>query len=403
MTKIVPSGWKVLSIGEIGDVVSGGTPSTSDKTNFDGNIAWITPADLSGYKSKYISHGRRNLSEKGYAECSAKLMPKGSVLFTSRAPIGYVAIAENDIATNQGFKSIVVKDCIVSDYLYYYLKYAIWLIEERASGTTFKEISAKAFKEIPITVPPLSEQYRIVDKIEELFSELDKGVAELQKVKTQLKIYRQAVLNEAFGHLLNNTIPLSECVKKIFDGPFGSNLKTADYVNKGVRVVRLENIKNQWFDNSKQSFITKEKYDTIQTHTAFPDDVIMATFLADETKVCLLPSEIPFAVNKADCIVIRPNEINIPKFLMYFLSSRIAYQQLNMQIHGATRPRVNTKQIKKIQIPALSTNEQNKIIQKIESRLYICDKIQQTVDESLKKTEYLRQSILKQAFEGKLV
>lgn len=391
--KILPDGWKMITLKQAANYVNGRAFKPAEWEN--SGMPIIRIQNLNNPGAKY------NFSTKKHDE--KFLVKSGDLLFAWAASLGAFIWTGKNAWLNQHIFRVEPNAIIDKLYLYYALKNVISDIYAKTHGSGMVHITKEPFLSMQIPLPSLPEQYRIVAKIEGLFSELDKGVVALQKVKAQLKVYRQAVLNEAFGHLLNNTIPLCECVKKIFDGPFGSNLKTADYVNKGVRVVRLENIKNQWFDNSKQSFITKEKYDTIQTHTAFPDDVIMATFLADETKVCLLPSEIPFAVNKADCIVIRPNEINIPKFLMYFLSSRIAYQQLNMQIHGATRPRVNTKQIKKIQIPALSTNEQNKIIQEIESRLSVCDKIQQTVDESLKKAEQLRQSILKQAFEGKLV
>ena len=117
-----PQGWEVKTLGEVGKVVSGGTPSTSNKDNFDGEIAWITPADLSGYKEKYISKGKRNLSEQGLKNSSARLLPPNSILFSSRAPIGYVAIASNTLCTNQGFKNLIPNDDVSSEYIYYFLK-----------------------------------------------------------------------------------------------------------------------------------------------------------------------------------------------------------------------------------------------------------------------------------------
>ena len=168
--------YKKVKISDIGKIVSGATPKTKDVDNYGGSIAWITPADLSGYTSKYISHGSRNITQKGYDSCPTHLMPRGTVLFSSRAPIGYVAIAENSICTNQGFKSIVPNDDIDSEFLYYQLQYLRKKIQEKGSGTTFKEISGKVLGETDIVVPSLEEQFRIVARIEELFSELDKAV-----------------------------------------------------------------------------------------------------------------------------------------------------------------------------------------------------------------------------------
>lgn len=184
---------------DIGDIVSGATPKTTVAENFGGAIPWLTPADLSGYTQKYISHGARNLTKQGYDSCSTQIMPSGTVLFSSRAPIGYTAIAKNPICTNQGFKSIVPKPFVNSEFLYYQLIYLRKTIQEMGSGTTFKEISAKKFGAVQVIVPPLPEQERIVARIEKLLSQLDASVAELKMAKERLKVYRQAVLKEAFG------------------------------------------------------------------------------------------------------------------------------------------------------------------------------------------------------------
>lgn len=312
---------------EIGEIVSGATPKTTDEGNFGGEIAWITPADLSGYTSKYVSGGARSLTQKGYDSCATHMMPAGTVLFSSRAPIGYVVIAQNDICTNQGFKSVVPKDYVDSEFLYYQLKYLKPTIQDMGSGTTFKELSAKRFGNVRVWIPQIREQKRIVARIEELFSELDNGVETLNTVKAQLKVYRQAVLMEAFRGLENFTT-LESISERIFDGPFGSNLKTADYTKSGIRVVRLENLKDGWFDDSRQSFVTQEKYDTISEHTVYPTDLIMSTFIADSIKVCFIPEYVGFAVNKADCIGIRLKPGYLQKFVMFFLMTKTAYNSL---------------------------------------------------------------------------
>jgi len=196
--KAVPEGWVEVKIRDLGEVVSGGTPSTKNPDYWSNEIAWISPVDLSGYTKKYISHGKKSISRAGLENSSAKLMPAGSILFSSRAPIGYVAIASGDISTNQGFKSLVASQHIFGEYIYYYLKASKQLAEEYASGTTFKELSGKAFANLPVPLPPIAEQQRIVDKIEELFSDLDSGINSLKTAQQQLKVYRQAVLKWAF-------------------------------------------------------------------------------------------------------------------------------------------------------------------------------------------------------------
>ena len=148
------SKWKECKISDIGTVVGGATPSTKKAENYEGgNIAWITPKDLSNFSGRYIKHGERNITETGLKSCSTQLLPPNTILFSSRAPIGYVAIAENEVCTNQGFKSIIPNDNIDFLFLYYLLKYKKNFIEHMGSGTTFKEISGNTMKNIQVCVP----------------------------------------------------------------------------------------------------------------------------------------------------------------------------------------------------------------------------------------------------------
>ena len=165
--------WRECRIGEIANIVGGSTPSTADPSNFNGEIPWLTPKDLSGPHERYVSRGERNLSRKGLESCSAQLLPTGTVLFTSRAPIGYVAIAKNPMATNQGFRNLIPKPGLDSEFLYYWLRAHTQELQRHASGSTFQELTGSALAQIRICVPPLPEQRAIAhilgtldDKIE---------------------------------------------------------------------------------------------------------------------------------------------------------------------------------------------------------------------------------------------
>lgn len=195
----IPPDWSWATMGDIAEVIGGGTPKTKDPTNFEGgDIPWLTPADLSGYSEKIIGKGARNITQKGLETSSARLMPPGTVLFTSRAPIGYVVIASNEISTNQGFKSFVLKSKdILPDYVYWWLKGNKDLAESYASGTTFLELSGAKAKQLPIPLAPFEQQKRIVAEIEKQFSRLDEAVANLKRVKANLKRYKAAVLKAA--------------------------------------------------------------------------------------------------------------------------------------------------------------------------------------------------------------
>ena len=146
--------WPYCALSDIGSIVAGGTPSKSKSEYYaEQGIAWITPKDLSIDKSKFISHGENDISELGFSKSSATKMPAGTVLFSSRAPIGYIAIAQNEITTNQGFKSVIPHENIGTTYVYFLLKKLLPTIEGMASGSTFKEISGAGMKSVPTVMP----------------------------------------------------------------------------------------------------------------------------------------------------------------------------------------------------------------------------------------------------------
>lgn len=166
---MIPKGWRIGTISDLGDVVGGATPSKKEEKFYTKEgIPWITPKDLSENKNKYISKGEIDITEEGYRNSSTQLMPKGTVLFSSRAPIGYIAISQNEVTTNQGFKSVVPKSEVGSEFVYYFLKSNLSTIESRASGSTFKEISGAEMKKIPALIPSseaLSEFKKVITPI----------------------------------------------------------------------------------------------------------------------------------------------------------------------------------------------------------------------------------------------
>ncbi|HKJ74332.1 MAG TPA: restriction endonuclease subunit S [Alphaproteobacteria bacterium] len=172
---VLPESWEWVRLGDVGQIVGGGTPKSGEPAYWCAEgVTWLTPADLYGYPYKYISEGRRDISEKGLHESSATLVPTGTVLFSSRAPIGYVAIAGRPLATNQGFKSCVPYVDGMAEHLYYFLKRSAKEIDAKASGTTFKEISGSKMALVPVALPPLGEQTRIVERIDELMALCDR-------------------------------------------------------------------------------------------------------------------------------------------------------------------------------------------------------------------------------------
>ena len=164
--------WAVGTISDLGAVVGGSTPSKAKPEYYtETGIAWITPKDLSINKSKFISHGENDITELGLKNSSATIMPEGTVLFSSRAPIGYIAVAAGEVTTNQGFKSIVPKPEIGTAFVYYFLKHNLPIIEGMASGSTFKEVSGSTMKGVPAVIPDTDTIARFNDFCTPIFAQ----------------------------------------------------------------------------------------------------------------------------------------------------------------------------------------------------------------------------------------
>lgn len=389
--------YREYKISEIGKIVSGATPKTSIPEHYGGNIAWITPADLSGYQEKYISRGARNITQAGYDSCSAQLMPAGTVLFSSRAPIGYVAIAQNPICTNQGFKSIVPNDSVDSEFLYYQLKYLRKQIQEMGSGTTFKEISAKTLGEVRIVVPSISEQKRIVARIEELFSELDNGVETLRKTKQQLSVYRQAVLKEAFQKCIDR-VPIQSVCRCVTDGDHMPPPKAPS----GVPFVMISNVENSKILWDNTAYVSREYFNAIDSKRKPKKGDVLYTVTGSYGIPILVDFKKEFCFQR-HIALLRPNDNTLSEFLYYALMEPSVYAQATKGATGTAQKTVGLGVLRRMVIPYTSSVElQERIVSEIEGRLSMCEHISETVDVALHEAEAMRQSILKQAFEGKL-
>ena len=177
--------WRIGTISDLGTVVGGGTPSKSNPAYYaEQGIAWITPKDLSVDKSKFIGHGENDISELGYRNSSATVMPAGTVLFSSRAPVGYTAIARNEVTTNQGFKSVVPHAEIGTPFVYYFLLHNLPLIESKASGSTFKEVSGSVMKSVEALIPDSTTLAKFNELCQPLFEMQEKLEQENRRLAT---------------------------------------------------------------------------------------------------------------------------------------------------------------------------------------------------------------------------
>jgi type I restriction enzyme S subunit len=290
------------------------------------------------------------------------------------------------------------------EFLFICLQPYLNAINEETSAVTVKHLSSRSINDIPVPLAPLPEQRAIVAKIEQLFSELDHGVANLRAAKAKLDIYRQAVLKKAFeAPNPSLRINLIEAESKIQIGPFGSQLHKEDYIENGIPLINPMHIQNGKICPSPAFSITEEKSESLPNYTLQNGDIIMGR--RGEMGRCAL---VTFKEQGWFCgtgsLFVRPNPNKIySPYLYYYLSSPIVIEILTGKATGTTMLNLNRKIISDIPIYLPNIQEQTQIVQEIESRLSVCDNILANIAEALEKAEALRQSILKKAFEGRLL
>ena len=396
-----------------------------------------------------------------------------------------VAVTAMESALNQDLKALNPPSGVSPEYVAWGLRANEQQILNncRKGGTTVHSIEMPRLYDFELPVAPTNEQHRIVEKIEAMFDEIDKGVESLKTAKSTLDLYLKSLLKSAFeGRLTADwrarnpdkiedpeillarirkeceaeyqsalekwekatsswvesgktgkrpTKPkrikalkaqyISEAAKpnmkanwgsarlgelniRISDGPFGSNLKTRDYVDEGIRVIRLENIGFGQFLDEKKSFVSKEKYESISKYSVRPGAIVVSSFVTNSIRSCLVPSSISVAINKADCFAITSSGVRANReFLAYYLQSKQSFDQLESLVHGVGRPRINTTQLKELHLPICSEAEQAEIVRILDTRLDAAKMLRAEIDTNLARAESLRQTILKQAFSGKLV
>jgi type I restriction enzyme S subunit len=256
-----------MKISEFAEVIGGGTPSTKVEAYYGGTIPWLTPRDLTNYKFKRISKGERNITENGLKNSSAKLIPKNSILLTSRAPIGYLAIADNEICTNQGFKSLVANpDLADYNFVYYLLLSNIDLLKSFGTGTTFAEISGNVVKNIEFDLPDLPTQKAIA----EILSSLDDKIELNNQINQNLETLAQVLFNQWFVDFEfpnENGEPYKSSGGEMVDSELGEvpkgwkvkfvreeisilngyAFKSEDYVIEGIKIIRTKNFNESGF------------------------------------------------------------------------------------------------------------------------------------------------------------
>lgn len=342
--------WKDCKISDIGTVIGGATPSTKVAGNYDGGtIPWITPKDLSNFSNRYINKGERNITQKGLDSCSAQMMPKNTVLFSSRAPIGYIAIANQPICTNQGFKSVVPNENIDSLFLYYLLQYNKERIKSMGSGTTFKEVSGNVMKNIPIRIPVSRQEQH---KIATVLGVLDDKIELNNAINDNL--FEQALC--LYADIISN-IPKNGCIGDYCSIKSGFAFKSKWWQTSGVPVVKIGSINQDYLNLPDCSFVSEDKITLAKDFIVSGGDLLIAMTGATIGKFAVVPktSETILVNQRVGKFFLGDNPIDRVPFIYCTLKQPEVMSEVINRGQGSAQPNISASDIMTIPcaIPSL--------------------------------------------------
>lgn len=343
-----------VKIKDIGEIVGGATPSTKEKENYDGDIPWITPKDLTGYKGIFIGRGERNITQKGYNSCSTKIIPRNSILFSSRAPIGYLAITKNKLCTNQGFKSIIPNEKVNYLFLYYLLKYNTSYITNLGTGTTFKEISGTVMENIELNVPELLYDQ---ERIAYILYKLDEKIRLNNQINDNLYKILEQYIDE---HYYNNEFVQNGNVSDIGKIQSGYAFKSKDLLDKTTnnKILKIKNIDVSGVDIDNTQYVYDEVADKVdKKFLIIRGNVIIAMTGAELGKTgYLYGRDYRYFLNQR-VGVIRGNDKYSELYLNCLFLLKNMQDTLNSKGYGSAQPNISTSDIENIEIPIPKVDE----------------------------------------------
>ena len=296
--------------------------------------------------------------------------------------------------------SKISADGLCTEYLQYFIQSKYTLLNTRKKGTGTPHLNAELLKKSKLVIPTQTEQERIVSKIEELFSKLDASVVELKTAKEKLKVYRQAVLKEAFDAVSESPrAKIQHICEYIIDCPHS----TPKWTNAGKICLRTTNFKRGYLDLREKNYVSEETFNARNSRLIpASGDVLYSREGAILGIACIIPAGLSVCLGQR-MMLLRTNEENFNRFLMHYLNSPAVTNYVASITGGSASPHVNVRDIKNFLIPVPKLDVQKRTVLKIEERISICDDSERSIDTAIQQAEALRQSILKQAFEGRLI
>lgn len=402
--KQLPKDWKWVKLEQIAKWGSGGTPISTNPNYYNGDIPWLIIGDMNDGS---IYNSEKKITKLGLDNSSAKIVPPESVLIAMYGSIGKLGINKIPVATNQAIAfTEKLNENVSNKFLFHYLFHIRSKLHCLGKGGTQKNISQTVLKQVDFPLPPKPTQLAIVSKIEELFSELDKGIENLRLAQQQLKTYRQSVLKWAFeGKLAKRkgewkNVRLGDVANAIDPQP---SHRTPPVVQNGVPFVSIKDFDSE-LDKIDFTYARRVSPDVLKEHLErytleLGDFVIGKIGTIGKPVRVVLPQNYCLSAN---IVLIQPRKIDTT-YLYYFFQSSLIEKAFTAGMKATTQAAFGIQKVRELRIELPNEEEQYKIVQKIESRLSVADKMEESITQSLQKAESLRQSILKKAFCGELV
>ena len=400
----VPENWVWVRLKSVASWGSGGTPSRKHEEYYNGDILWIKTGELN---NGWIYDTEEKITDEGLKKSSAKLFPPYSVLIAMYgATIGKVAILGVPATTNQACACAVCNQSLLYMYLFYYCISQKNVFIEKGKGGAQPNISQIILKQHPIPLPPLSEQQRIVERIEELFAKLDEAKERLQEVADSFAVRKAAILHKAFtgeliGKQVTELVPLENLVDLIKIGPFGSSLHESDYIENGIPLVNPKHIVQQRIVPQSKISISDEKAEELSSYKLKENDIVLGR-RGEMGRCAPISNREENWICGTGSMIIRLKKEYDAKLYSLILGSQATVTYLENSAVGSTLKNLNEKIVRKIPVPQFSSEEQHEIVRLIDDLLARERKAQQATEQALASIDLMKKSILARAFRGEL-
>lgn len=395
------AGWSLAFIGDVCDVVNGGTPKTGVPDYWGGQHQWITPAEMGKRISPYVSQTERTITDQGLQNSSARPLPPMSVILSSRAPIGHLVINTEPMATNQGCKGLVPRKQIDHKFLYYYLGSIVDLLNDLGTGATFIELSGGKLKEVPVPLPPLPEQQRIVTLLDEAFDGIATAKAHaeknLQNARAIFESHLQSVFDEASE--IGEWVVLADLATDITDGDHMPPPKSS----QGVPFITIGNIAKdtRTVDFSDTFMVSRAYFDGLKPNKRPQVGDVLYTVTGSYGVPVLITESREFCFQR-HIGLIRPKPGVSSEWLYYLLMSPQVFKQANEGATGTAQKTVSLKVLRGYKVPKVSMETQLSTVAKLDSLFEETQRLESIYQQKLTALDELKKSLLHRAFSGAL-